>query len=94
MNYYDENLKSDTTILDLCSSWISHLPNKLKFTNVIGIGMNEKELEKNKRLDEYHVLDLNKDPQLKMIKNNSIDSVLCTVSVDYLMRVGIKNLKY
>ena len=87
MNYYDENLKSDTTIVDLCSSWISHLPNQLNFKNVIGMGMNEKELEKNKKLNEYHVQDLNKDPQLKMIQSNSVDSVLCTVSVDYLTRV-------
>jgi len=86
MNYYDVNLKSDTTIVDLCSSWISHLPNQLNFKNVIGMGMNEKELEKNKKLNEYHVQDLNKDPQLKMIQSNSVDSVLCTVSVDYLTR--------
>ena len=87
MKYYDENLKSDTIIVDLCSSWISHLPNQLNFKNVIGMGMNEKELEKNKKLNGYHVQDLNKDPQLKMIQSNSVDSVLCTVSVDYLTRV-------
>merc|ERR1712109_167162 len=86
MNYYDENLKSDSTIVDLCSSWISHLPNQFTFKNVIGIGMNEKELEENKQLTKHYIQDLNKNPQLKMIESGSTDAVLCTVSVDYLIR--------
>ena len=88
MNYYDGNLKSETKIVDLCSSWISHLPNQLNFKSVIGIGMNEKELKANKRLTKHYVVDLNKNPKLNMIKSESIDSVLCTVSVDYLIRVS------
>merc|ERR1712241_889978 len=86
MNYYHINLKSDSTIVDLCSSWISHLPNQLNFKNVIGIGMNEKELEKNKKLTKHYIQDLNKNPQMKMIESKSTDAVLCTVSVDYLIR--------
>merc|ERR1712156_198393 len=86
LNYYDENLKSETRIVDLCSSWISHLPNQLNFKSVIGIGMNEKELKANKRLTKHYVVDLNKNPKLNMVKSESIDSVLCTVSVDYLIR--------
>ena len=47
-------------ILDLCSSWISHLPegkgdelaDKIE---VVGVGLNEKELERNKRLKFYQV---------------------------------------
>ena len=88
MNYYDENLKSDSDIVDLCSSWISHLPNQFNFKSVIGIGMNEKELKANKKLTQHYVVDLNKNPKLKMIESESIDSVLCTVSVDYLIRVS------
>ena len=86
MNYYEEKLKNDMKILDLCSSWISHLPNTLKFNSVIGLGMNEAELEKNKKLTKVHIQDLNKNPILKKFKSDSLDAVLCTVSIDYLIR--------
>jgi len=84
--YYSENLESNTNLVDLCSSWISHLPKTLDFSQVIGIGMNEQELQKNSRLTKYYVHDLNKNPELKMIPDESIDTVLCAVSVDYLIR--------
>ena len=86
--YYSENLESNTNLVDLCSSWISHLPKTLDFSQVIGIGMNEQELQKNSRLTKYYVHDLNKNPELKMIPDESIDTVLCAVSVDYLIRVS------
>ena len=81
-------IESNTKLVDLCSSWISHLPKILNFEEVIGIGMNEKELKKNKRLTKYYVHDLNKNPNIKMIPDESIDAVLCAVSVDYLIRVS------
>lgn len=88
LQYYENNLENESKIIDLCSSWISHLPNSVKFESVIGIGMNKKELKANKRLSKYHVLDLNKKPKLDMVESDSIDAVLCTVSVDYLIRVS------
>ena len=86
MNYYEKKLKNDMKIMDLCSSWISHLPNTLKFNSVIGLGMNEAELQKNKRLTKFHIQDLNKNPGLEKFKSGSLDAVLCTVSIDYLIR--------
>lgn len=74
-------------MLDLCSSWISHLPEEMKFERVIGFGMNEFELSKNPRLTESRVSDLNVDPSLTGIESNSLDAVLITVSVDYLVKV-------
>ena len=48
------------SILDLCGSWISHLPLPLPLvTKVMGIGMNEKELAKNEAYTEWRFHDLN-----------------------------------
>jgi hypothetical protein len=73
-------------LLDLCSSWISHLPADLEFDRVIGIGMNRVELETNPRLTEFRVKDLNTEPTLSEIESESLDAVLITVSVDYLIK--------
>ena len=87
--YYSENLEQNSKLVDLCSSWISHLPNNVAFQEVIGIGMNDKELKKNPSLTKYYVHDLNKDPTLiNLIPEESVDSVLCAVSVDYMIRVN------
>lgn len=88
--YYRAHLNpSKLTIVDICSSWISHLPEESNFSDVIGIGMNEEELKANKQLTKYHVHDLNKNPKLKMLQSGSIDAALITVSVDYLIRVSV-----
>ena len=75
------------SLLDLCSSWVSHLPDEMKFGRVVGFGMNEFELSKNPRLTESRVSDLNVEPSLSGIESNSLDAVLITVSVDYLVKV-------
>ena len=85
-DFYQDNLMENSTIVDLCSSWISHLPKDKKFHKVIGIGMNKSELDANKRLDERYVCDLNLNPQLPMLKKDSVDHVLCAVSIDYLIQ--------
>ena len=87
--YYSENLEQNSKLVDLCSSWISHLPHNVAFQEVIGIGMNDKELKKNPSLTKYYVHDLNKDPNLiNLIPEESVDAVLCAVSVDYMIRVN------
>ena len=47
--------KESLDILDLCSSWISHLPPQdgINYRNVIGVGMNERELTSNKQLTDF-----------------------------------------
>lgn len=85
-DFYQDNLKENSTVVDLCSSWISHLPKDKKFLKVIGIGMNKSELDANKRLDERYISDLNLKPQLEMLKNDSVNHVLCAVSIDYLIQ--------
>lgn len=71
------------TILDLMSSYRSHLPASMPVEHVVGLGMNEEELQHNRQLDEYHVHNLNHDPTLPF-EDASFDAVLCTVSVQYL----------
>ncbi|CEL94286.1 unnamed protein product [Vitrella brassicaformis CCMP3155] len=71
--------------LDLCSSWVSHLPDNFKPKRAVGLGMNAYELEQNERLTEFVVQDLNKNPKLPF-KDNSFDVVTNVVSVDYLVR--------
>jgi hypothetical protein len=52
---YMENLREGMRVMDLMSSWQSHLPENWKFSAVIGHGMNEMELKENKRLTEYFI---------------------------------------
>ena len=83
-NTYGRFMKDEMHILDLMSSWQSHLPEKLHFSRLVGLGLNENELKKNRRLSEYVVQDLNVNSRLPF-DSNSFDVVVCTVSVEYLI---------
>lgn len=80
---YRDRLKPNTRIFDMMSSWVSHLPDALKFAHVEGHGLNAEELARNPQLDHYFVQDLNENPQLPL-PNQDFDAVLNTVSVQYL----------
>ena len=82
---YRTVLPENGVILDLMSSWISHLPEETVFERVIGHGMNEEELAANPRLDAYFVQDLNQDPSIKLA-DGCLDAVCLCVSVQYLQR--------
>jgi SAM-dependent methyltransferase len=82
---YREHFSPDEAILDLMSSWVSHLPAEVTYGLVVGLGMNEVELKENPRLDEYVVQDLNADPTLPF-DDGEFDGVGCCVSIDYLTR--------
>ncbi len=83
--YYRESLPPGQRILDLMSSWISHLPGDVDYGHVTGLGMNAQELAANPRLDEARVQDLNRDPLLPFA-DAAFDAVLIAVSVQYLVR--------
>lgn len=72
-------------ILDLMSSWVSHLPADLAPAHVTGLGMNLQELEANPKLNERVIHDLNLEPQLPF-DSGAFDAVVCTVSVEYLTK--------
>lgn len=80
---YREYLPPNGEILDLMSSWRSHLPD-LPFQRTVGLGMNEVELRENKQLTEYVVQNLNKNQHLPF-EDNSFDGCTITVSVQYLV---------
>ena len=76
---------ADGTVLDLMSSWVSHLPENVAYAEVIGHGMNAAELAANPRLDRWFVQDLNRDPLLPLA-DASVDAAGMCVSIQYLQR--------
>jgi len=72
-------------VLDLMSSWVSHLPPEVTYRRVVGLGLNPVELDANPRLDERVVQDLNERPQLPF-GDGEFDSAAICVSVQYLRR--------
>lgn len=70
-------------VLDLMSSWVSHLPARPRALTVLGL--NADELRRNPMADAHVVQDLNADPTLPFA-DASFDAVLNCVSVDYLIR--------
>jgi SAM-dependent methyltransferase len=82
---YRQRLAPNSRILDLMSSWVSHLPEDISFEQVEGHGLNADELARNARLDHYFVQNLNQN-QLLPLPDRSFDAVLNTVSVQYLQR--------
>jgi hypothetical protein len=82
---YRRTLPPDGVVLDLMSSWVSHLPADVSYDEVIGHGMNEEELEANPRLDRWFVPDLNEDPILNL-DDESLDAAMICVAIQYLQR--------
>ena len=82
-DHYAEILFEGADVLDLMSSWVSHLPDAPALGRVSGLGMNEQELAANDRLADRVVQDLNTHPGLPYA-DASFDFVLNAVSVQYL----------
>ena len=81
--FYRPTLPAGGVLLDLMSSWVSHLPPEVAFTEVIGGGMNAEELRANPRLSRSFVQNLNRNPILPL-EAESCDAALCCVGVQYL----------
>jgi SAM-dependent methyltransferase len=82
---YRELLRPGSDLLDLMSSWVSHLPEDVAFGRVAGLGLNGEELARNPRLTDRAVHDLNATAALPY-PDASFDALLCAVSVQYLTR--------
>jgi SAM-dependent methyltransferase len=80
---YSEYLLNHHIILDLMSSWVSHLPTNIRYKKVIGHGMNQAELSSNERLDSFFVQNLNKKQNMP-IEDSSIDVGLIVAGWQYL----------
>lgn len=79
----DGDAPAPRRVLDLMSSWVSHL--RTAPAELVVLGLNEVELAANPMATQRVVQDLNVDPQLPF-PESSMDGVVCCVSVDYLVR--------
>ena len=83
--FYRATLPAGGVLLDLMSSWVSHLPPEVHFSEVIGHGMNAEELNANPRLNRSFVQNLNRTPTLPL-ESAGCDAAMCCVGVQYLQR--------
>ena len=81
--YYRSLLKDGDSVLDLMSSWVSHLPEEIKYSRVSAQGMNEVELGSNPQLTDFIVQNLNTN-QVLPLEDESFDLCSIAVSVQYL----------
>ena len=95
-NNKDGTTRLGISVLDLCSSWTSHIPSSLllssssssssvRLDRVAGLGMNANELQANPSLTEWTVQDLNDNPILPY-DTESFDVILLQLSIDYLIQ--------
>ena len=83
--YFRDTLPPSGVILDLMSSWRSHMPPDLPIRRLIGIGLNEVELRENPQLDQRIIHDINADPNLPL-EDGTLDAAVVTVSIQYMIR--------
>jgi|SRR5690242_4817998 len=81
---YARLLPQGGAILDLMSSWRTHLPEHVRASRVVGLGLNRAEMEDNPQLSEAVVHNLNKSPRLPFA-DAEFDGAIMTVSVQYLV---------
>src|SRR5690349_13437029 len=82
---YREIFPPGGAILDLMSGWVSHLPPEIPYSRVAGVGLDARELAENPFLDEWHVQDLNCNPNLPFATGEFDGAAIC-VSVQHLTR--------
>lgn len=83
--FYRNILPPNGVLLDLMSSWVSHLPPDIGYKEVIGHGMNAAELAANPRLNRWFIQNLNRETSLPL-GDASLDAAMICVSIQYLQR--------
>ena len=83
--FYRRQLPQSGRLLDLMSSWVSHLPADRAYPEVVGHGMNAAELDANPRLTRWFVQNLNQDPVLPL-DDHAFDAAMACVGVQYLQQ--------
>jgi len=79
---YGDLLPGGGRLLDLMSSWRSHLPPGLG-GEVVGLGLNAEEMADNPQLTRHVVHDINREPRLPF-DDAAFDGVMCAVSIQYV----------
>jgi SAM-dependent methyltransferase len=82
---YRERIPPGAVVLDLMSSWVSHLPEDVAYHEVIGHGLNEAELGANPQLNRHWLQNLNTDQRLPLA-DASVDAVLIVAGWQYLQQ--------
>jgi len=82
---YARLLPQGGAILDLMSSWRSHLPAHVRPSRLVGLGMNRPEMDDNPALNEVVIHNLNQNPELPFAENE-FDGAIVTVSIQYMTR--------
>jgi SAM-dependent methyltransferase len=82
---YRQRIPACAEVLDLMSSWVSHLPEEVSYQQVIGHGLNAQELAANPRLNRHWVQDLNRDQRLPLA-DASVDAALIVAGWQYLQQ--------
>jgi SAM-dependent methyltransferase len=82
---YREVMPTAGAILDVMSSWVSHLPPEVQYRRVVGLGIDACVLAENPFLDEWRVQDLNRDPQLGF-SNGEFDGAAICGAVQHFTR--------
>jgi methyltransferase family protein len=82
---YRTLLPAGGVLLDLMSSWVSHLPPEIGYAEVIGHGMNAAELAANPRLDRWFLQNLNRETRLPL-GDAGVDAAMICVSIQYLQQ--------
>src|SRR5262245_30569650 len=83
--FYRPVLPAGGVLLDMMSSWVSHLPPEIEYAEIIGHGMNATELAANPRLSRWFDQNLNRDAGLPLA-DDSVDAAMICVSVQYLQQ--------
>ncbi|MHB8382687.1 MAG: class I SAM-dependent methyltransferase [Candidatus Binataceae bacterium] len=81
---YAQLLPPGGAILDLMSSWRSHLPSELHPARVVGLGMNQPEMADNPQLTEIVIHNLNRAARLPFA-DAEFDGAVVTVSIQYMI---------
>jgi hypothetical protein len=74
---YREVMPAGGAILDVMSSWVSHLPPEIHYRRVAGLGIDACVLAENPFLDEWRVQDLNRDPHLNFAGGEFDGAAIC-----------------
>jgi SAM-dependent methyltransferase len=82
---YARLLPQGGAILDVMSSWRSHVPEQVRPTRLVGLGMSRPEMEDNPALSEIVIHNLNRDPVLPFAEGD-FDGAVVTVSIQYMTR--------
>jgi SAM-dependent methyltransferase len=77
---YAAVLPGGSRLLDLMSSWRSHLP---AGACAVGLGLNADEMADNPQLTRFIVHDVNREPRLPF-GDGEFDGAMCAVSIQYV----------